>query len=159
MSAFTPSSRLARRSSKLFAAFGIGIAGLSAACGGDDSGQVRAAFTEDASLIDPPSVAPPPNPPPSPPDAGADGGADADANVDADADATIPDASLGENTTRRVGVDYAEGQFVVFDETHPGKGIFHGHVRTWDELRPEMQNALIRSGYTNRKGRILLGSE
>jgi filamentous hemagglutinin family protein len=32
---------------------------------------------------------------------------------------------------------------------------FHGHVRSWDQLTSEMQNALRRSGLVDRKGRIL----
>lgn len=39
--------------------------------------------------------------------------------------------SIGNNTTRRVGVN--NGQIIVFDETTPG--VFHGHVRTWENLR------------------------
>ena len=60
---------------------------------------------------------------------------------------------------RRVGVDYDTGEFAVFDQTHPNKGIFHGHVRTWEELTQEQQNALVKSGYTDRRGRILRGDQ
>lgn len=62
---------------------------------------------------------------------------------------------IGPNTTRRVGVDRENGEFVVFDETHPGKAEFHGHARSWSELNQQMQNALIRSGLANRKGKML----
>jgi hypothetical protein len=58
-------------------------------------------------------------------------------------------------TTRRVGVDAKSQEIVVFDETHPGQGIFHGHVRSWGELRPEMQNALRRAGLVDGRGRIV----
>ncbi len=55
-----------------------------------------------------------------------------------------------ETSTRRVGVDTLNNEFVVFDEHAPN--TFHGHVRTWDELRPEMQNALKRAGLVDSKG-------
>ncbi|TDD61545.1 hypothetical protein [Actinomadura rubrisoli] len=64
-------------------------------------------------------------------------------------------APLGENTTRRVGVDKEHGEIVVLDETHPGKSIYHGHVREWDELTDKMKNALKRAGLVDKKGRIL----
>jgi hypothetical protein len=62
---------------------------------------------------------------------------------------------VSENSPRRVGVDKENGEYVVLDETHPGQGVYHGHVRTWDQLRPEMQNALRRAGLVDRRGRIL----
>jgi hypothetical protein len=40
------------------------------------------------------------------------------------------------------------------DETHPGAGIFHGHVRSWNQLSQEMKNALYESGLTTKKGKI-----
>lgn len=58
--------------------------------------------------------------------------------------------SIGENTTRRVGID-SNGDFVVFDET--ASGTFHGHVRTWNSsngnqgLTQAMKNALYDAGY------------
>ncbi|MGI5190734.1 polymorphic toxin-type HINT domain-containing protein [Promicromonospora sp. CA-289599] len=61
---------------------------------------------------------------------------------------------IGPNTTRRVGVDKENDEFVVFDETHDGKGEFHGHVRTWDGLNQQMQNALYQAGLVNRKGKM-----
>jgi hypothetical protein len=60
---------------------------------------------------------------------------------------------VGENTSRRVGIDYSTREFVVFDEHVPG--VFHGHVRPWSELSTQMQNALTRAGMSNRKGKIL----
>ena len=57
---------------------------------------------------------------------------------------------IGENTTRRVGIDN-NGDFVVFDETT--SGTFHGHVRTWNSsngnqgLTQAMKNALYDAGY------------
>lgn len=47
------------------------------------------------------------------------------------------------------------GHIVVFDETYPGQCIFHGHVRTWDQLTQKMQSALYKAGLTDLKGRIL----
>ncbi|RKM35960.1 adhesin, partial [Moraxella catarrhalis] len=32
--------------------------------------------------------------------------------------------------------------------------IYHGHVRTWDELTQEMKNVLINNGLSNKKGKI-----
>jgi len=63
--------------------------------------------------------------------------------------------SLQVNATspRRGGVDPETGQIVVFDETHPGQGIYHGHVRTWDELTQEMKKALQRARLVYRRGR------
>lgn len=60
-----------------------------------------------------------------------------------------------ETSTRRVGVDKANNEFVVFDEHTPG--TFHGHTRQWNELRPEMQNALRREGLVDRRGNIIQG--
>jgi hypothetical protein len=56
-------------------------------------------------------------------------------------------------STRRVGLDKETGEIVVFDETTPG--IFHGHVRSWEQLRPEMQNALRKAGLVDRRGKII----
>ncbi|WP_433622934.1 hypothetical protein [Nocardia sp. CA-120079] len=58
-------------------------------------------------------------------------------------------------SSRRVGLDSETGEFDVFDETYPESGIFHGHKRAWDELTQEMQNALIKAGVVNRKGKPL----
>jgi len=56
---------------------------------------------------------------------------------------------------RRVGVDKANTQIVVFDQTHPNQPIYHGHVREWGHLTQEMQTALVDSGKVTRRGRIL----
>jgi len=56
---------------------------------------------------------------------------------------------------RRVSIDYGTGEFNVFDQTSPG--IFHGHVRTWNELTSEMQRTLRQSGMVDSRGRILGG--
>lgn len=62
-----------------------------------------------------------------------------------------------ETSTRRVGIDYDAEEFVVFDETSPGE--FHGHVRSWEELRDEMKNVLIKSGMVTRRGKIIPGGQ
>lgn len=49
---------------------------------------------------------------------------------------------------RRLGVE--EDYFVIFDEQSPGE--FHGHISSWNDLEPEMQNALYDAGIIkNRK--------
>jgi hypothetical protein len=57
---------------------------------------------------------------------------------------------------RRVGVDYATGEYVVFD--HTGGGIFHGHVRTWAKLDSGMQSILRANGIAGKRGNLLYGS-
>lgn len=65
------------------------------------------------------------------------------------------DASVQVKPTspRRVGVDKANGEIVVLDEHLPGR--FHGHVRQWDDLTPQMQRALNDAGLTDKQGTIL----
>ncbi len=58
-------------------------------------------------------------------------------------------------SARRVGVDPANQEIVVLDETYPGQQVFHGHVRSWSELRPAMQAALRRAGLVDARGRII----
>ena len=65
---------------------------------------------------------------------------------------------IGNNTSRRVGVDKTTGEYVVFDKH--ADGTYHGHTRPWSgnkgtALTTDMQNALIKAGLTNRKGKIL----
>ncbi|WP_406348368.1 hypothetical protein OHA44_19780 [Streptomyces sp. NBC_00144] len=62
--------------------------------------------------------------------------------------------SFNPNTTRRVGTDPETGEFAVFDETHNGTGIYHGHVRQWGELSQQMQSALRKAGRVTAKGKI-----
>ncbi|MEI4803841.1 hypothetical protein WAZ07_21930 [Bacillus sp. FJAT-51639] len=57
-------------------------------------------------------------------------------------------------TTRRVSV--SNGEIVILDETTPG--VFHGHVRSWDELNPAMRSALQKAGLVNKKGKIINGN-
>jgi filamentous hemagglutinin len=57
---------------------------------------------------------------------------------------------IGENTPRRVAFDRASGEIVIFDQT--SAGVYHGHVRTWDQLNQQMRNVLIESGDFTRRG-------
>ena len=52
---------------------------------------------------------------------------------------------------RRVAYEPSSDEFVVLDQTL--EGIFHGHVRAWSDLHTDMQNALVRQGVVNRRGR------
>lgn len=52
---------------------------------------------------------------------------------------------------RRIGV--SDGEIVVL--TRHGDGLFHGHVRLWNELVPEMKAALEQANLVNNKGKIL----
>ncbi len=54
---------------------------------------------------------------------------------------------------RRVGVDKANGQIVVLDQT--SKGQFHGHVRSWSELSDQQRNALTKAKLVDKRGNIL----
>lgn len=53
-------------------------------------------------------------------------------------------------STRRIGVDKANGEIVVFDQT--SDGIFHGHVRAFKDLTSAQQNALRNAGLVDKKG-------
>lgn len=63
---------------------------------------------------------------------------------------------VSENSTRRVGIDYADRKFVVFDEHAPG--MCHGHVREWNELTQPMQSTLRQSGMVDRRDNIIGGN-
>jgi len=58
---------------------------------------------------------------------------------------------------RRVGIDYDSKDFVVFDKTLDT--TYHGHVRSWSDLHPDMQKALQQAGMADRKGNILTGGK
>lgn len=58
---------------------------------------------------------------------------------------------IGPNTNRRIGI--SNGEFVVLDNTIGD--IFHGHVRSWDELTQIMQAVLRKAGLVTKKGKIL----
>ncbi len=53
---------------------------------------------------------------------------------------------------RRVGIDYKTKEFVIFDKTIDT--TYHGHVRAWKDLHPDMQKALQKAGLADRKGKI-----
>ncbi|MGY2488859.1 VENN motif pre-toxin domain-containing protein [Cupriavidus sp. CP313] len=57
-----------------------------------------------------------------------------------------------DTSPRRVSVDPETGDFVVFDRTLGD--VYHGHVRPWSDLTTDMQNALVRAGYVDRKGNL-----
>lgn len=54
---------------------------------------------------------------------------------------------VSENAPRRVGIDYETGEFVIFDQT--SEGVFHGHVRPWEELRQQDQSILSVTSQSN----------
>jgi len=58
-------------------------------------------------------------------------------------------------TTRRVGVDPLNKEFVIFDETKVGQRVYHGHTRTWKELNSKAKNRLIKSGLVDAKGNLI----
>lgn len=60
---------------------------------------------------------------------------------------------ISDNTTRRVGYDPINNEFAVFDETYPRSGIYHGHVRLWEQLSQDMKNILVKAGVVNQKGK------
>ena len=53
----------------------------------------------------------------------------------------------------RVGYNKETGEIVVFRETHPGKGIYHGYVSEHEQLGQELRNALFRAGLVNLRGK------
>ncbi|MGB1271774.1 MAG: hypothetical protein ACPG5T_06860, partial [Endozoicomonas sp.] len=59
---------------------------------------------------------------------------------------------VSQNSPRRVGIDYQAKEFVIFDET--SSGVFHGHVRTWEELRQQDQAVLRKHFGVSKKGKI-----
>jgi hypothetical protein len=58
------------------------------------------------------------------------------------------------SSPRRVGVDRQTGEFVVLDRTQKQNETYHGHVRAWAELHPDMQRALIDSGQVDKSGNL-----
>ncbi|MFT0487602.1 RHS repeat-associated core domain-containing protein, partial [Bacteroides thetaiotaomicron] len=58
---------------------------------------------------------------------------------------------------RRVGIDPTNNEFVILDRTritNDGTEIYHGHVRSWEDMTVEQQNALIKNNRVDRKGKI-----
>ncbi len=84
-----------------------------------------------------------------------------DQRGDAAPEPTHPQETLDESvrikdtSTRRVGYDPETGEFDVFDETYNDSEIYHGHQRSWDQLTQDMQNALVKAGVVNRRGKPL----
>ena len=72
-------------------------------------------------------------------------------------DALDVSVQVKDTSPRRVGIDYQTGEFTVFDQT--SAGVFHGHVRSWNDLTSQMQNALRKAGMVDRKGNILGGGQ
>ena len=73
---------------------------------------------------------------------------------------------VSNNTRRRIGIDPRNNEFVVFDRT--GNlvrdkqiigGIYHGHVRSWDDLSKDMKDTLKAHNVVDRRGRIHVDSE
>ncbi len=67
---------------------------------------------------------------------------------------------ISPNSDRRIGIDVKHGEFVVFDRTgdtvvdkQAAGGVYHGHVRTWDELEAPMRRVLIDHDVV-KKGKI-----
>jgi hypothetical protein len=63
---------------------------------------------------------------------------------------------IKDTSPRRIGI--SEGEFVILDRT--SEGIFHGHVRTWEEIisDPDFDsiiNKMQKAGIINKKGNIL----
>ncbi len=70
-------------------------------------------------------------------------------------DALDSSVQVKSTSPRRVGIDYQTKDFVVFDRTIDN--IYHGHVRSWGDLHPDMQRALQQAGMADRKGNIISG--
>ncbi|MDA8521012.1 Ig-like domain repeat protein [Acidovorax sp. NCPPB 4044] len=58
-----------------------------------------------------------------------------------------------DTSPRRIGIDYQTGDFVVFDRTL--NDIYHGHVRQWSDLHPDMQKVLRKMNMVDSRGNIL----
>lgn len=63
------------------------------------------------------------------------------------------DVSVNFKTTSQGRVGISNGQFVVLTKTQ--HRLYHGHIRSWKDLEPEMRNALQEAGYVNAKGKII----
>ncbi len=65
-------------------------------------------------------------------------------------DALDNSIEINSNTKRRIAI--SNNEIVILDETI--NGIYHGHVRKWEELSPKMRAVLIKAGLVNKKGKI-----
>jgi len=67
---------------------------------------------------------------------------------------------VSNNSPRRIGLDVVNNEFVIFDRTgnkvvnkEVAGGVFHGHVRSWDELESPMKKLLEDRGLV-KNGKI-----
>lgn len=67
---------------------------------------------------------------------------------------------VSNNSPRRIGIDAKNNEFVIFDRTgnkvvnkEVAGGVFHGHVRTWEELEAPMKKLLEDRGLV-KNGKI-----
>ncbi len=59
---------------------------------------------------------------------------------------------IKQNSPRRISL--SQGEIVILDQT--SLGLYHGHVRTWNELTGSMRRALHKSGWVNTQtGKII----
>lgn len=66
---------------------------------------------------------------------------------------------IGDDGKRRVSIDI-DGNFAIFDRTSKGaclysKDVFHGHIRTWEELTDEMRQIFRKNNLASKKGKII----
>lgn len=71
-------------------------------------------------------------------------------NGQAALDNSVP---ISEKSSRRVGVERANKEIVVFMEHLPG--VFHGFLVEWSELDRRVQQLLQKAGLVTGRGRIL----
>jgi RHS repeat-associated protein len=65
---------------------------------------------------------------------------------------------IKDTSPRRVGIDPTNNEIVILDRTRTlpnGDEVFHGHVRSWDQLDSVQQNALKKSGAVDKRGRVI----
>ena len=60
---------------------------------------------------------------------------------------------VSDSAPRRIGVDIANKEIVVLDRTK--EGLWHGHVRDWNQLTQAMRSTLIKNGLADPRGRII----
>jgi len=58
---------------------------------------------------------------------------------------------IKKGSPHRIAIE--QGKFVVLNQTQPG--LYHGHVRSWEQLRPAMQRALQKAGKVTLSGKII----
>jgi hypothetical protein len=62
--------------------------------------------------------------------------------------------SIPSSTTLRIGVDLNVSEIVVFDITKDGR--YGGFVRSWQQLTQEMKDTLMKKGFLETSGRIII---